>query len=250
MDFVELSKSQNVATVKLNRPKVNALNEVVVKELTDVFCSFLRDSSVGAVVLTGEGSFFSFGFDVPGFMNHSKEDFHNYVTMFSELIKDIFMFEKPVIAAINGHAIAGGAVLSLSCDYRIMVSGKSKIALNEMTLGSTLFTSVVEMLRYAVGSKSAEHVFYTGSMYSAEQALAMGLVDECASGEEFEQAVSKVALDFAAKDAEAFKRVKGLLKRGTLEKIEREERYTIAEFVDVWYSPNTKEKLKKVEIRS
>ena len=84
---------------------------------------------VGAVVLTGQGSFFSFGFDVPGFMSYPKDSFERYVISYSELVKGIFMFPKPVIAALNGHTVAGGCVLAMACDYRVMVSGKAKIAL-------------------------------------------------------------------------------------------------------------------------
>ncbi len=185
MGFVDLSVDKGIATVTLDRPKVNALNEQVVDELASSFRELSADPSVGAVVLTGRGSFFSFGFDIPEFLDYPKESFLAYVMKFSKLVRDIFIFPKPVIAALNGHTVAGGCILTIACDRRVMVKGKAKIALNELTFGSTVFTSIVEMLRYIVGSRNAQNLLYSGKMQSAEEALALGLVDAVYSAEEF-----------------------------------------------------------------
>ncbi|MGH7851436.1 MAG: enoyl-CoA hydratase/isomerase family protein, partial [Thermodesulfobacteriota bacterium] len=70
MEFVQLSVDDGIASVTINRPKVNAINEQVVSELRDVFLELARDTGIRAVILTGKGSFFSFGFDIPGFMDY------------------------------------------------------------------------------------------------------------------------------------------------------------------------------------
>jgi len=133
MSFIELKLHEKIATITLNRPKVNALNDELIDELKAAFQGVQAEGNVNAVILRGQGSFFSFGFDVPGFMAYQKDEFQNYVEKYSDLVKEIFMFPKPVIAALNGHTVAAGCVLALACDYRIMISGKAKIALNEMT---------------------------------------------------------------------------------------------------------------------
>jgi len=249
MSFIDIEFNKKIATITLNRPKVNALNDQLIDELKVAFQNAESDQNVNAVILTGEGSFFSFGFDVPGFMSYSKDAFQCYVEKYSDMVKEIFMFPKPIIAALNGHTVAGGSVLALACDYRIMISGKAKIALNEMTFGSTLFSCVTETLRYAVGSKESEQIIYTGKMHSAEEALALGLVDAIANEDEFPQVISEKAQDFAGKDLAAFRSIKQLLKSETLRNIELEEGKTISEFVDIWYSESTRENLKKIEIR-
>ncbi len=152
MEYVQLSIDDGIATVAINRPKVNAINEQVVSELRDVFLALARDTQVKAVILTGRGSFFSFGFDIPGFMDYPQEAFHRFIMSFSDLVQRIFVFPKPVIAALNGHTVAGGCVLAIACDRRVMVTGKAKIALNELTLGASVFTSIAEILKYTVGS--------------------------------------------------------------------------------------------------
>ncbi len=120
MDFVRLSTADGIATVKIDRPKVNAINEQMVSELRDVFRALALDPGVKAVILTAEGSFFSFGFDIPGFMDYSKDAFLRFVLSFSDLVQRIFVFPKPVIAALNGHTVAGGCILAIACDSRIM----------------------------------------------------------------------------------------------------------------------------------
>jgi Delta3-Delta2-enoyl-CoA isomerase len=249
MDFVRLSTADRIATVKIYRPKVNAINEQMVSELRDVFRDLALDSGVKAIILTAEGSFFSFGFDIPGFMDYPKDAFLRFVLSFSDLVQRIFVFPKPVIAALNGHTVAGGCILAIACDSRIMVSGKPKIALNELTIGASVFTSIAEILKFTVGSRNAQALLYTGRMCSAEEALGLGLVDEAHPAEDFGDAVLACARDLAGRNGEAFGSIKRLLRKHVIDNIERDEINTVSDFVDIWYSPDTREKLKKIEIR-
>ncbi len=250
MDFVRVSTESGIATVAIDRPKVNAINEQVVSELRDVFLELAVDERVRAVILTGRGSFFSFGFDIPGFMDYPREEFHRFILSFSDLVQRIFVFPKPVIAALNGHAVAGGCVLAIACDRRVMATGKAKIALNELTLGASVFTSIAEILKYTVGPGKAQMLLYTGKMNSAEEALALGLVDKVVSAEEMNDAALAAAQELAGWDVLAFGSVKRLLRKEALDRIESHEKGSVSDFVDIWYSENTWEKLKKIEIRS
>ena len=92
MGYTEIYNVKGTTTVTLNRPKVNALNEPFVDELKTVFGELRTDENTDTVILTGEGSFFSFGFDIPEFLDYKKEDFHEYVLKFSELVRDMFIF--------------------------------------------------------------------------------------------------------------------------------------------------------------
>jgi len=249
MSYVDLTTDKEIVTITLNRPKVNALNDQVVKELQEAFDKVEHNDSAKVVILTGQGSFFSFGFDVPEFMSYSKEAFHKYVLNYSDFIKTIFVFPKPVIAALNGHTVAGGSVLAMACDRRIMISGRAKIALNEMTFGSTVFSCVTETLKYAVGAKGAEQILYSGNMFAAQEALSLGLVDIIAGEDQFERVVSECAQDFTGKDIPAFASIKKMLKQEALNNIERLEKETISEFVGIWYSDSTRKQLEKIEIR-
>jgi 3,2-trans-enoyl-CoA isomerase len=249
MNFINLSINENIATIVLNRPKVNALNEAVVEELGECFQKLADDSNVKAVILTGEGSFFSFGLDVPEFLSYSKDSFIKFLTKFTDLYGYIFTFSKPVVAALNGHTIAGGCMIAIACDYRLMVSGKARISLNELTFGSTVFAGSVEMLRFLIGGRNAESALYTGAMYSAEEAKELGLIHDVVPKEDLRDSAQRIAEDFAKRDSRAFGSVKMLIRKQAGEEMKRRERDSIIEFADIWYSEGTWKNLQNIKIR-
>ncbi len=150
MDFLDVQKNASMATVVLSRGKVNALSEGVIEEIRSAFSELENDSETRAIILTGQGKFFSFGFDIPYFISYSKQEFTNFLKEFTGLYAYLFTYPKPIVAALNGHTIAGGCMLALACDNRVMASGKAKISLNEIGFGSSLFAGSVEMLRFLV----------------------------------------------------------------------------------------------------
>ena len=249
METLKVAKDDAVATVILNRGKVNAISEQMVEELTDVFAEVKTDPATRAVLLMGTGKFFSFGFDIPEFLSYSREDFTRFLTRFSQLYTTVYLYPKPVVAALNGHAIAGGCMLATACDYRLMVTGKAKISLNEIGFGSSVFAGSVAMLKACVGQRNAERILATGAMLPAEEALDMGLIDRKSSEEELPADARNVALDFATRDAKAFESIKMLLRTPIAEDWERREPASVTEFVDIWYSESTWSQLQEIKIR-
>ena len=108
MDFVNVSIDKEIATVRISRGSVNAFIDAVVQQLKETFTDLEKDPEIRAVILTGKGPFFSFGFDVPEFLSYSKEEFADYLKDFTDLLLYLFLFPKPVVAALNGHTMAGG----------------------------------------------------------------------------------------------------------------------------------------------
>jgi len=239
MEFHECIINDGMAKIILARGKVNAINEKVVEELTDRLNLLSKNPEIKSVVLTGKGKFFTFGFDIPEFLSYPKDDFIRYLTKFTDLYRLIFMYPKPVIASLNGHTIAGGCMLAIACDYRIMVSGKARISLNEINFGSSLFAGSVELLKMWLGQRQAEIAAYTGAMYSAEEAFKIGLVDTICSEAELEGETIKSARGFGEKDPDAFASIKGLLRSPLAAQIAARERQSILDFVDIWYSEKT-----------
>jgi len=250
MSFVRVTKDDRVATLTLSRGKVNALNEPVVEEIHGCLEDLENDHTIKSVILTGEGKFFSFGFDIPEFLGYSKDAFAGFLTKFTDLYTYMFVFPKPIVAACNGHTIAGGCMLATACDCRIMASGKAKISLNEIGFGSSVFAGSVEMLKFCVGQKNAWQILCSGAMYSAEEARQLGLIDQVSSEEVLMDEARRTALDFAEKDSVAFAGIKKLLRKPVAEEMVRREPGSIREFIDIWYSANTRENLKRIKIRS
>jgi 3,2-trans-enoyl-CoA isomerase len=250
MEFVQVSKEDGIATVALSRGKVNALNEPMIDQINDCFADLENDPRVQAVVLTGKGSFFSFGFDIPEFLTYSKDAFVKFLIKFTNLYSYLFLYPKPVVAALNGHTMAGGCMLASTCDYRVMASGKAKISLNEITFGSSVLAGSVEMLKFCVGSKTAASILYKGAMYSAPEALEAGLIDQVASEEFLATEAEKIAKSLAGREGPAFRSIKGLLRKPVAEEMKKRERDSVLEFVDIWYSEKTWENLKGIKIRT
>lgn len=243
------SIKDSIVTLILDRPKVNALDDGLIKELYGWFEELRFDPGVRAVVLTGEGSFFSFGLDVPAYMSYPKDAFRESFSMFCDIYATIFEFPKPTVCAINGHAVAGGCILALACDYRIMASGKPKIGLNEITFGSTIPAGAIEMLKFAVGNRRASIIAYMGELLPAEKAHSVELVDKVVAPQELRETACEAARNLSSMDAAAFGSIKMALRRDAIENIRKRDEESIAQFVDLWYSEPVREQLAKIQIR-
>jgi enoyl-CoA hydratase/carnithine racemase len=250
MQYLQSTDDQGIVTVTLSRGKVNALNEAVIDEMAGCFKELAVDAGVRAVILTGTGKFFTFGFDIPEFLSYPKESFIRYLTKFTDFCTYLFLYPKPVIAALNGHTVAGGCMIAIACEYRVMVSGKAKIALNEINFGSSLFAGSVEMMKLLLGQRMAERLVYTGAMYSAEEAYKIGLIDQISSEVDLAGEVRKIAMQYAEKDGVAYKSIKKLLRGPIAEDIMKREKDSILEFVDIWYSETTWRNLQEKKIHS
>ena len=250
MPPIVVDRSDGVAVARLSRGKVNALNEETVEALQRVLSELADDVSVPALVLTGSGKFFSFGFDIPELLAYSKPDFERFLVKFTGLYTSLFCFPKPVVAAINGHCIAGGCMLTNACDYRLMAGGTWKIGLNELAFGAAVFAGSVAILRNLVGQNVAEKVLIGARMYSPEEALQIGLVDRLAGQEELLAEAQTTARGYAEKDAAAYAQLKRLLRQPVVERYRELEAESIRRFNDIWYAPEMRQRLAQIRIRT
>jgi len=248
MNDVDVQIHDRIATLTLSRGKVNAINGEVVAQLDAAFRSLESRADVLATILTGRDKFFSFGFDVPEIRSFSRDQFAKFFRQFTDLYTYMFLYPKPVIAAINGHAIAGGCMLALACDRRIMVDGHAKIGLNEIAFGSSVFAGSVEMLRFAIGSGAASEVLYTGAMYSARDAERIGLVQDVSPEADIRERAERVARELASRHPLAFASIKRLLRQSVAEEMVRREEASVNEMVEIWSSEPTRSNLKNIEI--
>jgi 3,2-trans-enoyl-CoA isomerase len=250
MSSIQVSRDEGIAAVAISRGRVNALNEAMVEEIDDCLQGLEKDEMVRSIILTGQGKFFSFGFDIPEFLSYSKDAFIVFLTKFTNLYTRVFLFPKPVVGALNGHAIGGGCMLAMACDYRLMISGKAKISLNEINFGSSVFAGCVEMLKFWVGQRKAQSVVYSGSMLLAEEALQLGLIHQISAEENLKDDATAVARDLAQKDRAAFASIKTLLRKPIAAEMIKRERDSVLEFADIWYSEKTWKNLQEIRIHS
>jgi 3,2-trans-enoyl-CoA isomerase len=249
MSLTNINSQKGVTTLTLTRGKVNAMNEEMVDHLLATLQHLKADTETRALILTGQGSFFSFGFDVPELYDYSPADFTRFLTKFTDLYLRLFEFPKPLIAAINGHAVAGGFMIATPCDYRVMASGKAKISLNEVTFGSSVFAGSIEILNCVTGHRNAETIALGGKMYSAGEAQELGLVDEVAEPDVVLSRAQAKAVEMTARDSVAYAAIKKLLRAPISEQIKRTEADSIRRFVEIWYSPSTRAQTKGIVIK-
>ncbi len=249
MSSIRISISDKIATLTINRGKVNALNLPLVEELHATLDELENSAGVRAIILTGAGKFFSFGFDVPEFMNFDRDTFRVFLNAITALKMRLFMYPKPVIAAVNGHATGGGCMLVIPCDYRIMVAGKAKIALNEINLGVPVFAGSTAMLTACLGQQKAERFLYDGSLYTSQEACDLGLIDRLCAVENLAAEAATKAGELGAKDPTAFAGMKKLMRRPIADDVLRREEKSIEDFMDAWFSEAAQRILQGLKIR-
>lgn len=178
METIQTEINGSVAIVRLSRGKANAINATMVNELLETLLELKANDQVRGVLLTGHGEFFSAGLDVIELYHYNENEIIEFWKVFDRLIRRIVSFPKPLVAAVTGHCPAGGCILALGCDYRVMAEGKYKIGLNEIPLGIVVPESIYHLYSFVIGRGKAYQSLLEGKLHSAEEALAIGLVNE------------------------------------------------------------------------
>jgi len=200
-----------VATVLIDRPPANAVNRAMIQEFLDLLPGLTGDPAVRCIVLTGTARFFIGGADIAVMRDLSLAN-HVQMRRWIEVQRVLELAPKPVVAALNGHALGGGAELSLACDLR-MAAASATIGFPEIALGLFPGAGGSQRLPRLVGSHRAGLLMMEGRRLSAAEALAIGLVDEVVPDTEFVGAVAARARELAARPTLAI----GLLKRAVAE---------------------------------
>lgn len=174
-----IEHDSGIRELRLNRPPVNALNPQLVHALRAAVEAAPRENA-SALAICGSSGIFSAGLDVPTLLALDRNDMREFWREFFALCGALARSPIPIAAAITGHSPAGGAVLALFCDYRVMARGPYRIGLNEVQVGLTVPDCIQVGLRRLIGAYRAERLLVQGTMLDAEAALAIGLVDELA----------------------------------------------------------------------
>lgn len=166
-----------VAVIRMDRPPANALDHALVEALLSALDG-VQASGARALILTGRPGMFSGGLDVPALIDCKRPDIERFWQQFFLLTCRLASSPVPVIAALSGHAPAGGAVLALQCDYRIGVHGNFRIGLNEVQVGLPVPATILLALEEVIGTRWMRRIATRGSLLPMAEALGIGLVDE------------------------------------------------------------------------
>ena len=213
-EFINLEVSASgVGTIRLDRPKVNALNEQVVRELGEVVDGLRLSEEVRAVVLWGGERVFAAGADIKQMGDLDAVGMFRYIGGFQDVLVRLERLPQVTIAAINGYALGGGCELSMACDFRVC-AGNSKLGQPEILLGIMPGAGGTQRLPRLVGVARAKDIIYTGRMVDPDEAFDIGLVQKVVPAADVYAAAVKMAERFAAGPAVALMAAKQAIQSG------------------------------------
>lgn len=234
----------DVVVLKLEGGKANAMTPELLETLERMVDGFER-SPAAAAVLTGYERYFSGGLALTHIIDFDVVAMRGFIEQFSRTMTRVFACGKPIVAAVNGHAIAGGCVLALMCDWRIAVDDPAiRIGLNETQLGIGMPAIVIESLRLAVPPASLVPIAFEGTLFAPDQALEIGLVHELAPEADLLARATAQAQSFAERPQPAVAQVKRALRAPALETIARIADQETARWLDTWFSPEAQARLR------
>ncbi|MEO7097031.1 MAG: enoyl-CoA hydratase/isomerase family protein [Polyangiales bacterium] len=250
--IIELRRVDPVTVMSLAAGKANALDTTLLEAITRTIDAVIADGA-RALVITGDGASFSGGLALPSLIDLDRAGIHALMGTLRVAMQRVLEAPIPVVAAINGNAIAGGCVLALMCDERIMISQGPKapprIGLNEAQLGLGLPSVVLEVARARVPVTSYTRVMLEGRLFEPAAALAAGLVDEVVAPEQFEARALERATALAGTEPTAYAQIKRALLRPTLEAIARHDAAESEGWLDTWFSAETQRRLRATVAR-
>lgn len=233
----ERDERDGVRVLRMAHGKANALDLELLAGLAEELADFAR-SPARALVLTGRGSIFSAGVDLVRLLAGGAAYVREFLPELDRALLELFALEKPVVAAVNGHAIAGGCVIACGCDLRVMARGKGRIGAPELLVGVPFPPVALELVRRLVSPASLDETLLAGRTWTAEEALARGLADELADGDAegtLARAVER-ARALAAIPARSFALTKRQLRLPLRDHLERRGEQMQREVVEAWTS--------------
>lgn len=232
----------DVAVVRLEGGKANAMNDAFLEGLDGAFGAFgaFEASPARAAVITGYATYFSAGLDLASLAPLSRGDLRAFLMRFHRAMLRVFRCPRPVVAAVNGHAIAGGCVLAMQADHRVAADGAFKIGLNETQIGIGLPPVVVETMRLRLPQSSWSDVMLEGRLFTPDEARVRGLVDEVVSPERIEAAAIDVARRLASVPSAAYAQVKSAIRAPVIAALDADVGRAHEAWLDTWFAPATR----------
>jgi len=239
---VTLRREGAVGVVHMERAHGNAINDDLVESLMVALADVEADPEVRGVLLTAGGKMFCPGLDLQELYALDRAGMERFMRRFSAAVLALYAFPKPIVAAMHGHALAGGCVLGLCADWRVLRRG-ALVGLNEVKVGVPLPFGVALIVRDAVPKNRVAEVVLLGRNVSDDEALQAGLADELAEADALPALARSRIEEFAAKDAAAFSVTKRYLRSPVIERIRANNIPLLPEWLDGWFSPGTRARI-------
>ena len=233
--MIERELEDGILTLRLAHGKASAMD---VELLEALGAELEAAADARAVVLTGTGGIFSAGVDLYRLLDGGQAYVDRFVPLLSTFVRALFALPVPVVAAVNGHAVAGGGVMTLAADYRIMAEGSARIGVPELLVGVPFPAAPLEVVRFAVPRHRLQSLVYLGRMLGPADALAEGLLDEMVPADALVRRAREVAAQLASLPPDVFRATKQALRAEALARMDGAAEYDRRAHA-IWSAPET-----------
>lgn len=246
MKYLTLSVQDRMALIGLNRGRSNAINAELLDELKRILNNIENDDQILGIILHGNEGFFSAGLDLIELYDYSEGEIRTFWESFLSFIQAFVAFKKPSIAAIGGHSPAGGCILALCCDYRIMSDGEFIIGLNEIPVGIIVPDAIFHLYSFWLGQAKAYRFLLEGKLLTPIEALETGLIDELVPARSLRSRAEKKLYQYIQLEANTWQQSKVNMRRELLSKMSRDASSVLDSILEQWWSPSTRSILKTI----
>lgn len=246
MNTIKVTIKDHLSLITLDRGKSNALNREMITELNDILTNISSDPNISGVIITGKEPFFSAGLDLIELYNYNEEEAESFWHLFLKFIANITAFKKPMVAAINGHSPAGGCVIALACDYRVMAEGKYIIGLNEVPVGIIVPNSIFNLYSFWIGSANASRSLLEGKLFTPEEALQVGLVDELVNPASIITAAERRIRKYMGMESNTWQQSKLSIRKDLIASTGADQNEALKVMLKQWWAPTTRNILKTI----
>ena len=244
MSTLRYERQGSLGILRLDKARGNAIDDALLEDMARWIVEATRDDQLRGVLLaSAHPKLFCPGLDLVSLVDRDREAMRDFMNRFATVLWGLFGLLKPVVAAVNGPAVAGGCILALAADARVIARG-APIGLNEVKIGVPLPWSVVMLLKSTVPPTSLAEVALLGRNFDGDDALRVGLADAVVEKDQLESAALARLQEFAEKDALAFGATKGWLRSQTVATMKAHEAETADVWLDAWFSAPTRERLR------
>ena len=237
--MIQLETEAGIATLRLDRPPANALDLRFITALGETFAEFEKGDDLRALIVTGTGRFFSAGLDLKAVPTYSADEQRLLATELNRMVGRLYGLPLPVVAAVNGHSIAGGVIVQLCCDYRVGAAGDYKIGLTEARVGVVFPVAPMAVVQGELSPAAARVAVLLARNVSPAEALAQGLLDELQPAAQLLARAREIAAEMAGLPRASFGRIKRQMRAAALARIEDAVNNQSEPVLDSWLGAET-----------
>lgn len=246
METLKITIQDSVAIIALDRGKSNAMNEQMLDELKKIITSIEQDTNILGVILTGKHGFFTAGLDLIELYGYDEAQMKIFWAKFLDLVKILTSFKKPLVTAISGHSPAGGCVLAICSDYRVMAEGEFIIGLNEVPVGIIVPDSIFELYAFWIGKGNAYRNLLEGKLMGSAEAKSIGLIDATSSIDSLMTVALKKMKVYLALEQTTWQQSKLNIRKALIKKMNEDQTETLDTMLKQWWAPSTRSILKTI----